>query len=251
MVKLLRDTTSCGVIREMKSIFARHGIADIVVSDNGPQYASAEFSSLAEEWRFKHVTSSPGYAQYNAKPERAVQTVKNLLKKAQSSQCDLYIALLEYRNTPMEGIGLSPALLLMGRRLRTKLPTSSALLTTDTMSQVHEQLKQRQKKQKQNYDRMAKYLPDLQPGEDIRMQKGDSWKPAVVLEKHDSFMKAFIVKTPDGKLFRRNRIHLRKTRETDSSTFEKSIDMDTDSQQHRTGRSWGFGSLLKGLKSWH
>lgn len=48
-----------------------------------------------------------------------------------------------------------------------------------------------------------------------------------------AFMKAFIVKTPDGKLFRRNHRHLRKTRETDSSTFEKSVDMDTDSQQHR------------------
>lgn len=54
-LKLLRDTTSCGVIREMKSIFARHGIADIVVSDNGPQYASAEFSGFAEEWGFKQA----------------------------------------------------------------------------------------------------------------------------------------------------------------------------------------------------
>lgn len=111
----------------------------------------------------------------------------------------------------MEGIGLSPAQLLMGRRLRTKLPTSSALLTTETMSQVHEQLKQRQKKQKQYYDRMAKYLPDLQPGEGIRIQKGDSWKPAVVLGKHEQ-PRSLIVKTPDGKLFRRNRRHLRKTR---------------------------------------
>ncbi|GAA6075537.1 uncharacterized protein K02A2.6-like [Tachysurus ichikawai] len=100
----------------------------------------------------------------------------------------------------------------------------------ETMSQVHEQLRQRQKKQKQHYDRIAKYIADLQPGEGIRMQKGDPWKPAVVLEKHEQ-PRSFIVKTPDGKLFRRNRRHLRKTRETHSSTFEKSVDMDTDSQQ--------------------
>jgi len=36
------------------------------------------------------VTSSPGYAQSNGQAERAAQTVKHLLKKAQNSQCDPY-----------------------------------------------------------------------------------------------------------------------------------------------------------------
>ena len=40
----LCDTASRGVITAMKSTFARHGIPVSVVSDNGPQYDSGEFS---------------------------------------------------------------------------------------------------------------------------------------------------------------------------------------------------------------
>lgn len=64
-IRKLKNTTSRGVILEMKSIFSRHGIPDVVVSDNGPQYASAELASFAEEWDFNYVTASPGYAQSN------------------------------------------------------------------------------------------------------------------------------------------------------------------------------------------
>lgn len=74
---------SRGVVTALKSRFARHGIADVVVSDNGPQYTSAEFRCFAESWEFEHTTSSPGHAQSNGQLERTVQTVKNLLKKAQ------------------------------------------------------------------------------------------------------------------------------------------------------------------------
>ncbi|KAJ8358824.1 hypothetical protein SKAU_G00153490 [Synaphobranchus kaupii] len=55
----LSDTNSRGVITSIKSMFARHGIPDIVVSDNGPQYASTEFKAFTESWEFEHVTSSP------------------------------------------------------------------------------------------------------------------------------------------------------------------------------------------------
>ncbi len=59
----------------MKSMFAKHGIPDTVVSDNGPQYASTEFSNFAKAWEFEHVTSSPGHAQLNGQAEQAVQTI--------------------------------------------------------------------------------------------------------------------------------------------------------------------------------
>ena len=76
-----KTTKSHEVITALKAIFARHGIPEEVRSDNGPQYASAEFTSFAKEWGFKHTTSSPCFLQFNGEVERAVETVKSLLKK--------------------------------------------------------------------------------------------------------------------------------------------------------------------------
>ncbi len=130
----------------LKSIFARHGIPDEVVSDNGPQFSSAEFRVFSENWEFVHTTSSPGFPQSNGQSERTVQTVKNLLKKAQESQRDPYTALLEYRNPHLDGVKLSPAQLLVGRRLKTKLPTSAKLLRPQLYRKVHKSIKDRQLK---------------------------------------------------------------------------------------------------------
>ena len=57
--------------------------------------------------------------------ERAVGVVKNILRKVR----DVNVVLMEYRNTPISGLNLSPANLLFNRRLRTKLPISNKWLT--------------------------------------------------------------------------------------------------------------------------
>ena len=55
----LSKTTSQGVIDHLKSIFARQGIPQEVVSDNGPQYASSLFKEFSDQYGFHHNTSSP------------------------------------------------------------------------------------------------------------------------------------------------------------------------------------------------
>ena len=72
LAKLEQVTSNC-VIRHMQSIFARHGIPEIVVSDNRPQYSSELFSQFAREYGFQHVTCSPHYPQANGEAERAVK----------------------------------------------------------------------------------------------------------------------------------------------------------------------------------
>lgn len=66
--------------------------------------------------------SSPHYAQSNGQAEKGVHVLKQLLKKAAESDSDPYLALLSYRATPLQ-CGLSPAELLINRKLRTILPS--------------------------------------------------------------------------------------------------------------------------------
>uniref|UniRef100_A0A3B3DJ66 Gypsy retrotransposon integrase-like protein 1 n=1 Tax=Oryzias melastigma TaxID=30732 RepID=A0A3B3DJ66_ORYME len=113
----LKSTVAEVTIRAIKEIFARHGTAETVVSDNGPQFSSELFKKFAEEFQFTHITSSPLYPQANGEAERAVRTIKDLWRK----ETDQSKALLAYRATPLEH-GFSPAQLLMGRNLRTSLP---------------------------------------------------------------------------------------------------------------------------------
>lgn len=74
-------------------------------------------------YEFTHITSSPYYPQANGDAERAVGTVKSLMKKAE----DPYLALLSYRATPLQQ-GLSPGELLVGRKLHTTVPTLPSVL---------------------------------------------------------------------------------------------------------------------------
>ena len=59
----LASTKSSTVIQHIKSIFARHGIPEIVISENGPQYSSKEFHQFSTTWGFVHRISSPTYPQ--------------------------------------------------------------------------------------------------------------------------------------------------------------------------------------------
>ena len=78
----LTSTKSTSVITRLKSQFARHGIPDELISDNGPQFSSSEFANFRRTWGSKHTTSSPHYPQSNGMAERAVQTAKSILHKA-------------------------------------------------------------------------------------------------------------------------------------------------------------------------
>lgn len=118
-----RETTSSHTENCMNSMFSRFGIPEKVISDNGPQYDSREFKTFAEKWKFQHFTISPRYPQANGKVENAVKTFKALMKKNCDAGNDLYLALLDWRNTPSEDLGSSPAQRLLGRRTTTLLPT--------------------------------------------------------------------------------------------------------------------------------
>ena len=169
---LLKDKTASTVIKHMKSVFARHGIPDELFSDNMP-FASREFRNFADEWGFVTTTSSPRYPQSNGMSERAVQTMKKLLRKADEDNRDPYIALLEYRNTPVTGLAYSPAELLMSRKLKDNLPVAGTLLQPKVVANAQQQWALRQAQQKHYYDRGARSLDEPQAGESGEKKPGN------------------------------------------------------------------------------
>ena len=190
----------------MKPVFAQHGIPDEVVADNMP-FSSKEFSRFAQEWGFKILTSSLRYSQSNGMSERTIQTIKNLLRKADDAGNDPYIALLEYRNTPITGMQESPAQLLMSRMLKSKLPTTTALLRPRVQEKVREKLEQSAAKQKEYFDRSAKPLSPVKMHQSARIRRDKVWEPAVITCIHEA-PRSLIVTTPQGGVYRRNRRHL-------------------------------------------
>ena len=216
-VDRLNTKTGKEVIGKLKIHLARHGIPDELVSDNGPPFSSTEFNAFSNQYGFEHVTSSPGYPQSNGKVENAVKVSKNLMRKAIESKSDPHLALLAWRNTPSEGLGTSPTQRIFGRRTKTLLPTSSRLLKPKIPEDVDQKLKLQKAKQSINYNQGARELDDLHPEDIVRLQplgsigKDKQWAQARVEAQVD--IRSYQVRTEDGRVFRRNRKHLRRTRE--------------------------------------
>ena len=70
------------------------------------------------------------------------------MKTTRLAGTDPNLSLLDYRNTPSEGTGSSPAQRLFGRRTRTLLPTSLRLLVHEAVPGVSHRLKERKAKQR-------------------------------------------------------------------------------------------------------
>ena len=78
----MTELTAKYAIAALKGQFAKYGIPDELITDNGPQYACKEFRGFSKEYGFVHNTSSPLYPILNGQAERMVQTVKRLQKKS-------------------------------------------------------------------------------------------------------------------------------------------------------------------------
>uniref|UniRef100_A0A1A8I9B9 Integrase catalytic domain-containing protein n=1 Tax=Nothobranchius kuhntae TaxID=321403 RepID=A0A1A8I9B9_NOTKU len=170
-VVVLPNISAVTVISSLKSIFARQGIPHVVYSDNGPCYSCQEFHEFAVDYDFLHIASSPLFPQSNGKAEKGVQIVKHLLREAKDSHADPHLALLNYRASPLAH-GVSPAELLMGRRLRTTLPFRDAHGVPQDLGFQRRSLQLRQKR---NYDKSTRSLEPLVQNDTVRVGDSGRW----------------------------------------------------------------------------
>ncbi|CAH2101985.1 unnamed protein product [Euphydryas editha] len=211
-IALLNSSNSSSVITHLKSIFARHGIPHIAISDNGPPFNSNELSNFMREWQIKHITSSPYHSRSNGLVERSIRTIKNILKKCYSDKKDPYLAILQFRNTP-KSCGYSPAQMCMSRRLRTRIPISDCNLKPKCID--YKKMKQHIDTYKQKtslyYNQHTKSLPSLKKGEKVYFKKQphntyNAWIPGII-SKVGPETRSYIISSPEGE-FRRNREHI-------------------------------------------
>lgn len=181
--ELEHGSDSKSVIDFFKDQFARHGIAEQVITDGGPQYSSKLFSEFAESYGFQHIKSSPEYPQSNGFAESQVKVLKSIMKKAKSSNTELCLALLEWRNTPIKGLG-SPAQLALGRRTRSTIPmTTNQLRPKPVTVKLTDVLAEKQLQQKQQYDKHTRSdRQALKLGEEVRMRTSHGWASAKVVQ---------------------------------------------------------------------
>ena len=111
-------------LKILRKWISRYGIPVQVVSDNGTQFTSKEFSEFLKEYAIDHVTSPAYHQSSNGAAERAVQTLKKGLAKNDShslsiqERIDQY--LFSYRTTPKDN-GDTPSRRFMGRTIRNRL----------------------------------------------------------------------------------------------------------------------------------
>ena len=212
-VRPLANTGAYASVRAMKNIFSENGIPMKVISDNGPHFVAGEFKRFAARWGFEMVLSSPEYPQGHALIERHIQTVKKCMHKCDVSGYDFDLALLALRSTPLGPSLPSPTELLHGRRFRTTLPTYVPDPPNSRL--IRKTLTEKQAKAATQYNQTAREKPELVSGQPVRLwnKVPRRWEPAVVTGEASTPRSYIVQRMAGGAPLRRNRVHLRTTRE--------------------------------------
>ena len=121
----MHAATTRATVKILQNMIAIHGIPHVMVTDNGSVFTSVEFGDFMRGNGITHVTSARYHPATNGLAERAVQTFKGPMKKMETeygsleSKVDRF--LFRYLLTPHATTGEPPAVLLMGRRPRSRL----------------------------------------------------------------------------------------------------------------------------------
>ena len=214
-IDLLRAQTSWEVILKLRMTFARFGPPEVLITDNGPQFTSAQFAAFAQSWRFQHRTSSPHYPRSNGQAEAAVKVAKAIMTKAKHSGTDVYMALLDYRNTPHSSTNLSPVEVMLNRKTRTAtLPQYQPPTTIDHKAATAKSKHQRVVKA--SHDKHVRELQPLQIGEKVWFTEfagnKEKWSRGHIKEVHPS-SRSYIIEAPSSGTYVRieKKIHRKPT----------------------------------------
>ena len=196
------SATSSNTIKQLRAMFARYGLPQQIVSDNGISFTSTEFHEFVKRNGIHHRTIAPYHPSSNSLAERAVQSFKRGLKKDDSEadiETKLARFLFHHRSTPTS-TGISPSELFLKRRMRTQLE----LLRPDLQERIRHQ-------QQKTVDRYKTHSPPLEVDDPIFVRNyssGPRWIPARIVSVSGS--SNFDVESEDGRILHRHLDQIRR-----------------------------------------
>lgn len=193
-----KNTKASALINVCEILFARHGLPNHIVTDNGRQFA--EFKEFLKEHGVKQSLSPPYHPASNGAAENFVGTFKDKVSKIVQEGKNVKRAvdsfLFDYRSTPHCTTGKTPAWLLYKRELRTRFD----LLRSNLRNKV--------------YDKQQAQIAARSHSRQVVLKLGDS----VMIDNHG---------TTNGK-----RIEAEITKALSPSTFEVRIEIGTTMKRH-------------------
>ena len=185
----LSTMTASKTVSHLRLLFAQFGLPEIVVTDNGSQFTSAEFQQFLRLNGVRHKRIAPYHAATNGQAERMVQTLKtrltkHLLEGSQLSESHkLADFLFNYRITPSSSTGQSPAELLMNRQLRSRFSLLKPNLASD--------MTKYQESQCRSHDRRVQMM-EFSASETVSVKNNrgglERWMPGVVVAKKGTLL---------------------------------------------------------------
>ena len=206
--EVMYSTATAPTIVKFRAMFARWGLPDMLCTDNATTFTSAEFQEFLRDNGIAHRTIDPRHSQGNGLAERAVREVKLALQRESTTggPWDLRLSrwLMRQRTTPHSTTTVTPAELMTGRKLRTRLD----LLFPD----ISKAVLQRQNKQRRYFDETAQYRK-LLVGDMVYARNygaGLQWLPGFVIGTDGPV--SYVVRLCDGRIWRRHGDQLRSRR---------------------------------------
>ena len=199
-VYVTNGTSAKETIRCMQHSYSRFGLPVSVVSDNGPCFTSQEFRDFCANSGVRHITTAVYKPSTNGLAEKMVQTLKKALRTSKSAiQDTLDRFLFNYRLTPHSTTGVSPAELMFGRRLRSRL---DLLWPADS---VASRVSRKQLSQRRSHSGSSRSV-DLSPGSPVMIRDytpgGSKWSPSTVVSQTGPL--SYKCSTPSGRVVKRH-----------------------------------------------
>ena len=221
----MSSTTTEKTITVLRRMFAQFGLPHQVVSDNGPQFTSEEFKRFMRSNGIKHIRSTPYHPATNGAVERLVRTFKQTMRAGRhdllSMQHRLQNFLLTYRATPHTTTGETPAMLFLGRQLRTRFDLLQPCLEKKVI--------EHQASQKQHHDQHSR-MREFELGDGVLVKRNSEWFAGVVSSRLGPA--TYLVQLNDGRVWRRHIDLMKRLLKRDLSDISFPVSSEKEAADH-------------------